>query len=176
MSLLDLVRRRGSIRSYTNQPVSDDLVRQVLEAGRLAPSAANLQPWHFIVIRDEARRRALSQAYSKEWFWKAPVILVVCIEPGKAWTRHDGKSYGSVDGAIAMDHMTLCATEFGLGTCWVGAFQAAKVKEALGLPDGIEPLVMTPLGYPAAEPAPKNRKSFEEVVHLDGWRGGQQAN
>lgn len=169
MSFIMLARRRGSIRGYTSQPVEDDLLRQVLEAGRLAPSAANQQPWHFIVVRDEARRRALGEAYSRDWFWKAPVILAVCIEPDRAWTRMDGKNYACVDGAIAMDHMTLCATELGLGTCWIGAFDPAKVKAVLGLPEGVEPLAMTPLGHPAAVPRPKQRKEAADVVHEEHW-------
>jgi nitroreductase len=91
------------------------------------------------------------------------------VEPGKAWTRRDGKNYADVDGAIAMDHMTLCAADLGLGTCWVGAFDADGAKEALNLPEGIEPLAMTPLGKPAADGKPKDRKEAGDVVRFDRW-------
>jgi len=169
MTFLELAVKRGSIRAYKTEPVPEDLLAKVLEAGRLAPSAANKQPWHFVVVRDEQVRQRLQQAYARDWFWKAPVILVVCTEPNHGWIRQDGKNYSSVDGAIAMDHMTLCAADLGLGTCWIGAFVTAKVKEILGLPDGIEPLAMTPLGTPAAEPRPKVRKDLKDIVHYERW-------
>lgn len=169
MSFLDLAARRVSVRGYETTPVTEAELEKVLEAGRLAPSAANRQPWHFIVVRNEAQRRALGEAYAKEWFWKAPVIIVVCVEPVKAWQRRDGKNYADVDGAIAMDHMTLCAADLGLGTCWVGAFDPATVRAALHLPDGIEPLAMTPLGHPADAGKPKTRKPLSEVVRHERW-------
>ena len=169
MSFLNLANTRASVRGYTADRVEESSLRNVLEAGRIAPSAANQQPWHFIVVRDEQQKLALKGAYGKEWFWKAPVIIVVCVEPNKAWTRQDGKNYAAVDGAIAMDHMTLCAADLGLGTCWVGAFDPAKVRDALGLPEGIEPLAMTPLGKPAASALPKKRKAMNEIVHYEKW-------
>jgi nitroreductase len=169
MSFLDLANKRASIRRYESTPVDDALVEQVLEAGRIAPSAANFQPWHFIVVKDDTVKKALAEAYARDWFWKAPVIIAVCVVPHKAWTRFDGKSFAAVDGAIAMDHMTLCATDLGLGTCWVGAFDPAKTKIALGLPDDVEPLVMTPLGYPAVAGAAKKRKNPAEIIHRDRW-------
>ena len=170
MSFLDLVNKRYSVRKYEPTPVNNALVEQVLEAGRLAPSAANYQPSHFIVVRDEAVKAALGGAYAREWFWKAPVIIVVCVVPSKAWVRFDGKNYAAVDGGIAMDHMTLCATDLGLGTCWIGAFDQAKVRAALNVPDHVEPLVMTPLGFPAAPSGPRKRKAREEIVHYDRWQ------
>ena len=91
MSFLELALKRSSVRAYTTDPVPEDLLQKVLEAGRIAPSAANFQPWHFIVVRDPAIQRALGDAYAKTWFWQAPVIIVVCVEPARAWTRFDGK-------------------------------------------------------------------------------------
>lgn len=169
MSFLNLVHKRASIRGYEPTPVPDADLEKILEAGRLAPSAANYQPWHFIVVKSEEQRRKLHDAYGRDWFWKAPVILVVCVEPSKAWTRLDGKNYAWVDGTIAMDHMTLCAADLGLGTCWVGAFDPAKVRAILGLPEGVEPVAMTPLGKAAAEPQPKKRKALDEIVHYEKW-------
>ena len=169
MSFLDLANKRSSVRGYDATPVDEATLNKVLEAGRIAPSAANQQPWHFIVVRDSAGKQALKDAYGKEWFWKAPVIIVLCVEPNKAWTRQDGKNYAAVDGAIAMDHMTLCAADLGLGTCWVGAFDPMKVKYALNVPDGVEPLVMTPLGKPAAPSLPKKRKALDQIVHYEQW-------
>lgn len=169
MDFIELAKTRFSVRAYASTPVPDALVDKVLEAGRLAPSAANRQPWRFVVVQSEKQRRALGEGYSREWFWKAPVIIVVCVEPARAWVRSDGKNYGDVDGAIAMDHMTLCAASEGLGTCWIAAFDVEKVRRVLGLPDGIDPLAMTPLGYTKDMIRPKSRKSMDEVVWREQW-------
>lgn len=169
MDFLDLALKRFSVRAYESAPVADDTLGKVLEAGRMAPSAANRQPFHLVVLRDGPLRQAINTAYPREWFRKLPVVIVVCVEPSKSWVRSDGKHYGDVDAAIAMDHMTLCAASLGLGTCWVGAFDAVRVREILGLPDGIEPLAMTPLGLPAEAARAKLRKTPEELVHWERW-------
>ncbi len=169
MDFVDLIQKRFSVRSYEKRVVPDDKVKVVLEAGRLAPTAANRQALRFIVVREEQQRHALGEAYPREWFWSAPVILVVCVEPGKAWVRADGKNYADVDGAIAMDHMTLCAADLGLGTCWIGAFEPAKVRRVLGIPESLEPLAMTPLGYPAEPIRRKSRKPLSEIVHYERY-------
>jgi len=169
MSFLELAKKRMSVRAYKTTVPEHELVMKVLEAARLAPSAANKQPRHVIVIRDEKKRTELAEAYPREWFWKAPVILVMCVEPAKAWARADGKNYADVDGAIAMDHMTLCAADLGLGTCWVAAFDPVKLRRILGLPAGVEPLAMSPLGYSAEAPRAKSRKPMKELLRHDKW-------
>lgn len=169
MSFLDLAKKRFSVRVYDSKPVADQDLEAVLEAGRLAPSAANRQPVHFVVLRDEEKRRALGVAYPRDWFWKTPVVIVVCVDATRGWTRTDGKNYADMDGAIAMDHMTLCAADLGLGTCWIGAFDPVKVRHILNLPEGIEPLAMTPLGYPAEAVRAKSRKALDELVHRESW-------
>lgn len=167
MDFLKLARQRFSVRRYEHREVPDDMINDVLEAGRLAPSAANRQPWVFLLVRSERQRRALGEAYPRDWFWMAPVIIVVCTAPSRAWIRSDGKNYADVDGAIAMDHMTLCAAAQGLGTCWIGAFDPAKVRRVLNLPAELEPLAMTPLGYPAEPPRDKSRKPLADVVRIE---------
>lgn len=169
MSFLELARTRRSVRRYDPRPVPEDKLNAVLEAGRVAPSAANRQPWHFVVITDPQVKTRLKDAYPRDWFYTAPVIIVVCVEPAAAWTRSDGKNYADVDGAIAMDHMTLCAADLGLGTCWIAAFNPDVVREVLGLPERIVPLVMTPLGFPADTPSPKNRKPLGAILHRERW-------
>lgn len=169
MNFIDLAKKRFSVRAYESKPVPEQDLEMILEAGRLAPSADNRQPLHIIVIQGEDRRRALGVAYPRDWFWKTPVILVVCVDVARGWLRTDGKNYGDVDGAIALDHMTLCAADLGLGTCWIGAFDPAKVRSILNLPEGIEPLAMTPLGYPAEGVRAKSRKALNELVHRETW-------
>lgn len=164
-SFLELVRRRNSIRGYLADPVPDDLLRQVLEAGRLAPSACNLQPWRFVVVREESQRQRLCKGYDRSWMAQAPVVIVLCIEPAAAWVRQsDHKNHADVDGAIAVDHMTLCAAALGLGSCWVCAFDPAIVREVLNIPPRFVPLALIPLGYPAEAGRPKVRKPIDEIV------------
>lgn len=164
MAFLDIVKARRSIRAYENREVEEEKLVRVLEAGRLAPSACNLQPWVFVVIRSEEKRLRLKSVYPKEWFAVAPVIIVVCCDTSKAWVRRDGRKYGDVDAAIAMDHMILQAAELGLGTCWIGAFDDARTRAVLDLPAHLDPVVMTPLGYPAEAPDAKPRKEIGQVV------------
>jgi nitroreductase len=169
MDFQELIRIRRSIRAYSPTPVSDDVLRRVLEAGRVAPTACNLQPFQLLVITNPEVRAQLKDVYGREWFWKAPVIIAGCVEPAKAWTRNDGFNAAEVDIAIVMDHIILAATEEGLGTCWICAFDEAKAKRILGVPDDVRIVAMTPLGIPAAQPAPFVRKSLRELVRKDHW-------
>ena len=169
MEFYEVLKKRRSIRKYKKAPVEQDKIDRILEAVRIAPSAKNSQPWHFIVIRDEKVKLTLKEAYDKEWFYSAPVIVCACGEPAKAWVRRDGKSYLDVDVAIAFEHLVLAAAAEGLGTCWIGAFDPAVVRRVLGLPDGIEPIAMTPIGYPDETPRPLSRKSTAEIVRRDRW-------
>jgi len=165
MDFYEAVRLRRSIRKYKPDPVEQEKLGRVLEAARLAPSAANRQPWQFIVITDAKRREAMKAAYDREWFWKAPVIIAACLDTAACWKRQgDGKSYGDVDVAIAFDHLTLAAAELGLGTCWIGAFNPVEARRLLELPAGVEPIALTPLGYPAGEAKPRSRKGLNEIV------------
>ena len=172
MSFLDLARKRCSVRGFQSTPVPEDALMTVLEAGRIAPSAANFQPWHFVVVRDEANRKKFKPVYDRDWFVTAPVILAVCLDRKVAWVRGDRKTYGDVDIGITVDHMTLAATDLGLGTCWIAAFDLAEAKRVLKTPDHIEPMVLTPLGYPAVPTVPvKKRKEFSEILSWESFGG-----
>jgi nitroreductase len=164
MDFHEVVRKRCSVRAYRPDPVDDEKLRRVLEAGRLAPSAANRQPIHFYVIRDESLRQRLLEAYSQQWFADAPVIVCACHRSSEAWHRADGRSYADVDLAIAMDHLILAATAEGLGTCWIGAFKPDVLREILSIPPELEPVALTPIGYPASEPTSTPRKPLDEIV------------
>ncbi len=126
--------------------------------------AANRQPFSLIVVKDKETKLKLKDAYSQEWFFTAPVIVCACALPDDAWKRNDGKGYVDVDVAIAMDHLILAAYAEGLGTCWIAAFKPEVVREVLNIPDNMEPLVLTPLGYPETIPEPTFRKPLEEMV------------
>ena len=170
MEFSELVRKRYSVRAYKPDPVEQDKLEQVLEAARLAPTAANLQPFQLIVIRTAEREAELRRIYHREWFTRAPLVLCACAVPAQGWVRgSDGKAYSDVDVAIVMDHLVLAATSLGLGTCWIAAFNPAAARDVLGLPDGVEPIIFTPLGYPADQPGPKERKSISNLVRYDRW-------
>lgn len=164
MDYYEVIRKRRSIRAYENRDVEEDKLKRILEAARIAPSAANIQPWRLIVIRKMEAKQKLKAAYARPWFWTAPVVICACGITSEAWKRSDGKTYLDVDVAIAMDHLILAATAEGLGTCWIGAFDPTEVKRILNLSPEIEPIALTPLGYPAESPQPKPRKPWEEVI------------
>lgn len=171
MSFQDLIRNRYSVRAYKPDPVPDDLLAQVLEAGRLAPTAANKQPFRVIVIHTQGREAELRRIYHREWFTQPPLILCVCTVRAEAWQRamYDGKSHADVDATIAMDHMVLAAAELGLGTCWIAAFDPAAAREILALPPEVEPVLFTPLGFPADQLRPKERRPLAELVRYERW-------
>jgi len=170
MEVFTIIRKRRSIRLYEKKPVEKEKLNRILEAGRLAPSADNKQPWRFIVVTDDKVKEKLRTAYDEEWFVTAPVIIIGCAVPEEAWVRMDGQEYWMVDVAIAMQNMILTATELGLGTCWIADFDEKAAQKALKLPPGIRVVAMTPLGYPAEEKHPlTNRKSLSEIVHYEHW-------
>jgi nitroreductase len=169
MEFWELISKRYSVRAYKPDPVEEDKLQQVLEAARLAPTAANRQPFQLIVIHTAGREAELQRIYHRRWFTDAPLILCACAIPAEGWVRMDGKPYTDVDVAIAMDHLILAATTLGLGTCWIAAFDPAAAREVLGLPDGVEPIVFTPLGYPADGPGAKKRKRLSKLVRYERW-------
>jgi len=169
MDFSELINTRYSVRTYTPDAVEEDKLQRLLEAARLAPTAANRQPFRLIVIHTAGREEELRRIYRKDWFVQAPLVIGICGIPAEAWVRRDGKSYMDVDVAIVMDHLILAAADLGLGTCWVGAFDRAAAREILALPDDVEPIAFTPLGYPADQPRPKKRKPLSEVVRYESW-------
>ena len=127
------------------------------------------------VLRDNSSRKKLVQIYNRAWFLHAPVVIAACCDRSASWKRADGRDYGDVDVAIALDHMTLAAAEAGLGTCWVGAFNAAQARNILMLPENIEPVAFTPLGYPGPEAQPKkSRKKMDEIVFWEYYGNRKQ--
>jgi nitroreductase len=169
MQFLDLIRKRYSVRSYKADPVEEDKLNAVLEAACLAPTAANKQPIRLIVVHPKGREAEMQRIYSRPWFMQAPVIICACGVMDEAWVRRDGKNYSDVDVAISLDHLVLAATDLGLGTCWIAAFDPVAAREGLGLPDKVNPIAFTPLGYPADQPPAKKRKAVADLVKYERW-------
>lgn len=170
MEFFDLINERYAVRAYKPDPVEEDKLNKVLDAARMAPTAANCQPFRIIVIHTRGKEKDLSRIYRREWFSQPPIVICIVTVRQEGWTRgFDGKSYVDVDAAIAMDHLTLAAANLGLGTCWIAAFDPAAAREILMLPEGVEPLLFTPLGYPADTPRPKERKPLSDLVRYEHW-------
>jgi len=170
MEFSELIVSRYSVRAYKPDPIEDEKLLKVLEAARLAPTAANRQPFQIIVIHTKGRETELQQIYRREWFVQAPLILCACGAPSQGWVRSDDhRRYMDVDVAIVMDHLILEAANQGLGTCWIAAFNPRIARQVLELPEDVEPLIFTPLGYPADKAGKKDRKSLQELVRYEHW-------
>ncbi len=165
----DLINARYSCRNYSDAPVSDELVRAVVDAARLAPSACNRQPWTFVAVRDADTRHSML-AKSRPAFADAPVVIVACGHHDQAWHRPaDNKDHTDVDLSIAVEHICLASTALGLATCWVCSFDTEAVRRELGLPDEVEPIALIPLGYSADDDsAPiKVRKDLDSILRWE---------
>lgn len=166
-SFNSLAAQRYSCRSYRPDAVSEELIEQLLEAARLAPSACNRQPWRFMVIRPDNSdgRAAVKAAYNREWVDSAPFYIIVCGVPAEAWVRPaDGHNHVDVDIAIATEHICLAATSLGLATCWICNFDPVVLKETLGLSEGIDPMVILPVGHAADTEPEKRRKDLADIL------------
>ncbi len=171
MNFQELIKTRYSVRAYKPDPVEEDKLARVLEAARLAPTAANRQAFRVIVLPTKGRETELRRVYGRDWFTQAPLVLAVCAVPAESWVRKaDGWSAAEVDATIAMTHIVLAAAEEGLGTCWIAAFDPVAAREVLGLPANVIPSAFTPLGYPADSPAPKKRRTLADIVLKERWR------
>jgi nitroreductase len=165
---MEAIRGRRSTRSFLDRPVEEEKLEKILEAGRLAPSARNMQDWRFIVVRDEATRQRLAEAArNQEFVGQAPVIIAACGTSDLVMTC--GQPAYAVDVAIAVDHMTLAAFSLGLGSCWIGAFYEDQVKKILGVPNEVRVVALLPLGYPEGPTPATPRKSLEDVVAYERW-------
>jgi nitroreductase len=169
MEVYEAIRSRRSVRRWADRPIPDEVLRRVLEAGRLAPSARNLQEWKFLVVRAPELRAGLADAAKGQAFvGEAPAVIVGCaVETDHVMTC--GQLCYPIDVAIALDHMTLAAAAEGLGTCWIGAFHEDKVKAVLGIPDEVRVVSLLPIGYPGGELPARPRKPFDEIVLFDRW-------
>ena len=172
MEFNQLISQRFSVRSFLEKKVDRKILLEILDAARMAPSAVNYQPWHFVVIDEPEQLADFCKVYPRNWFREATACIVVCANHEKSWKRSlDGKDYADVDVAIVTDHLILKATEMGLGTCWVCNFDVELVRQKLQLPLHIDPVVIVPLGYTDVLPPVKMRKSLEEMVH---WQKFEQ--
>lgn len=163
MSLIDSILSRRSIRKYEPRDIPEDILRQILEVGRQAPSAVNRQPIRFVIVNDHEIAKEFSSDLFNRFIKDAPAVIVGCADVNSLLT---GK-WAVVDATIAMQNMVIAAWTLGVGSCWIGAFNEKKVKESLKVPDKWRVVALITLGYPAEQPKPKKKKAFEELFNFN---------
>jgi nitroreductase len=167
----DLFDRRRSVREFDDREIEHDKLKRILERLRRAQSAANRQPWHFVLLERKGREE-FNALLTREGFKNAPLIIVACAEPERAWVRKsDGKNYAWVDVTIALTEMVGAATAEGLGTCWIASIDPETIRNVLSIPGDMEIVGLIVMGYPKTplDKVDKDRKTLEEIIHYGRW-------
>lgn len=165
MNFNQLISTRYSLREYSSKKVKKELIEKILEAGVIAPTAANKQPFKIVVVDDQNILNEIKNAYPRDWFKTVSQLFIIFGNHQTSWKRPDGKDHCDIDIAIVVDHMTLMATELGLGSCWICNFDAKMVANILKAPSHIEPMVLLPIGFPVSSEIPnKKRLPINELV------------
>jgi nitroreductase len=169
LDVFEAIRGRRSVRAFTKKPVSDEEITKLIDAASWAPSAGNIQPWEFIIVRDTKIKRELSTAALDQTFIEeAPVVIVVCanqMRSGRGYGSRGVNLYCLQDTAAATQNMLLAAHAIGLAACWIGAFQEEEARKVLNIPSGIRPVAIVPLGHPAEKPMERSKRPLSEIVH-----------
>lgn len=163
----DIVANRYSCRHYSQEPVSQEQILEILECARLAPSACNRQPWKFMVITAPEELSSVHASYNRDWIKEAPVAIIVLGNRNEAWHRsYDEYDATDIDIAITTEHICLAATSMGLGTCWICNFDPITLRTGMNIPEEWEPLAIIPVGKPAEDIAipEKKRKNNDEII------------
>ena len=180
MEFNDVISKRKSIRSYKSTPIPDEVITEILETARQAPSWMNKQCWHFIIVKQASIINEIAKtSLINRWMKQAPVVIIACADPHQSG-HNNGIAYYTVDAAIAMQHIILAATNLELGTCWIAAFDEQQLKQILEVPPRIRIIGLTPLGYPKEKPSiasktrtflarSTKRKKLSEITHINTW-------
>ncbi len=166
MDFYDVIATRRSIRGYKPDAIPDAALRRIGEAINLAPSACNRQPWKFLIVLNPEIRSRIGEVYRQPWLKEAPAVVLALGNAEACWKRIEGTPIIDVDIAIAMEHMVLAATAEGLGTCWICAYDKARMNQAAGVAAPWEVLAISPLGYANVPPANIQRKDVSETVNI----------
>jgi nitroreductase len=169
LSVLGVIKARGSIRSYEDKPIPRQALLDILEAARMAQSADNRQPWEFIVVTDRVIKKKLVQAAGNQSFVREAAAVVICLA-----NPRESASVGPFEGflidlAIAIENMALTAWDLGIGSCWIGAYNEEMVKSLLGVPRNLRVVSLLTLGYPDERPGPRYRKEANEITHYQNY-------
>ena len=172
MDVFETFAKRKSVRSYLEAPVPDEVLSKVMDTARLAPSAGNIQPWHFVIIREKEKRAKIAKGckYGK-FLSETPVVIIACGDK-KASPR-----WHSVETSIALEHIVIAATALGLGTCWIGMFNEEEIRKMIDLPKRFEIIALMALGYPSGKVdlgakllhAIRPRKKLEDIISKETY-------
>lgn len=170
MNVVKAIKLRKSVRSFSDKDVESQTLADILELARIAPSFLNRQDWRFVIIRDsDARKKLVDFASCSSMILESPIVIVGCAMPFDHITDTD-QSSNIIDTAIALDHVSLAAVEYGLGTCWTSIFKESKVKEILGIPEEVSVVAMMALGYPNdSSLLEKKRLPLQELIKFEKW-------
>ncbi|MGF3584686.1 MAG: nitroreductase family protein [Thermoplasmatota archaeon] len=172
MDIKDVIRARHSVRSFSDKKIPGRLIYELIEYANLAPSAGNLQAREFIVVDDPGiKKRLCAAALNQDFIVEAPVSIVVCANLNRInpYGKRGRELYCLQDAAAAVEHILLLAVDYGLGACWVGAFDENKVSEILNLPEYVRPVAIIPIGYPKGEIETTGRVQTNELIHKNRW-------
>lgn len=169
LTVLEAIRKRYSCRAYQDKAIEQEKLDTILEAARLAPSAKNLQDWRFVVVTDKEKKHKLAEAANNQTFIeKAGAVIVACSVSREI--MRCGQALGSIDVAIALEHIVLQATQLGLATCWIGSFYPDKVRPIAGIPQDVEIVELMAVGYPADKPKEPKREPVGKIVCYEQWQ------
>ncbi|MBS7658533.1 MAG: nitroreductase family protein [Candidatus Bathyarchaeia archaeon] len=171
MELFEAIFGRRSVRLFKKNDISEEYLLKLIDAARFAPSAGNLQPWEFIIVKNSEKRKALAKAaLNQNFIFEAPVAIVVCANENRSaryYGERGAKLYCIQDTAAAIENLLLAAYGLGLGTCWVGAFNEVEVAKVVEASKGIRPVAIIPIGFPLEKPSPPSRRSLKEIIHKE---------
>jgi len=169
LSVQETIRNRGTIRRYLDQPISQETLVKIMESARLSQSAANRQPWQFIIVTDSSLKKNLSEASRNQESVSTAAAVIVCLANPSEAARVGPFEGFLIDGTIAIENMALTAWELGIGSCWIGAYNEEIIKELLEIPEPMRVISLLTLGHPNEKPRVKNRKILMDILHYERY-------
>jgi nitroreductase len=166
MEFYEVIEKRQSIRSYKGDPVPQESLDRIAVALQQAPSACNLQPWSFRIVRNDKLKSDICACYGGKWLAEAPAIIVALGNIETCWKRPEGTPIMDIDMGIAMEHIVLAAAAEGLGTCWICAYNSDEMNKAMNIIKPWSVLAVSPLGFPDVIPERKEHKAVKEIFKI----------
>jgi nitroreductase len=173
LDVFEAIKSRRSVRAFSEERVSDEDLWKLLDAARMAPSAGNIQPWSFVVVRtSQIKGRLAEAALNQHFIEEAPVVVVACADEERSKQSYGSRGeqlYCIQDTAAAVQNILLAAVALGLGACWVGAFHENEVRDALNIPAGLRPVAIIPVGWPNEQPQHRFNRSLEDIIVYEAF-------
>lgn len=172
MELLECIQKRVSVRSFSDEPVPEEIVLESIKIGNLAPSAGNLQARDFIIVTNkDTKKKLMAAAYGQEFLAEAPVVIVCCanLQRIRSYGKRGIELYCLQDVAAAIENILLYFVDKGYASCWIGAFDESAVSKILSIPSHARPVAMLPVGKPKGITHRTPRLNLESLVHREKW-------